>query len=337
MNKNFSIITAKIVNNIVNKSPDNIYEAVKVAYIRHGQNKTINPPSCFLRFPDKEKARIIALPASITQDPRIAGIKWISSNPDNLKIGLKRASAVIILNDYETGYPLACLEGGIISALRTVYSAILVSNLLMINKKVETLGIVGAGNISEQFIYCLNMQNWKIKGIKLFDVDFQASSRLKEKINNLYPEVKVEIVKELRDLITKSELIFLSTTSSTPYISERSWLEHNPIILNISLRDLSPDLLIGSNNIVDDIEHVINANTSPHLAQQKYGNIHFINCTVSELISGYNKFDINKPTIFSPMGMGILDLSVASYIYCEAKNSEQCIEIDDFFGIKEWI
>lgn len=332
MNNSFSIITAEVINNIVNKNLDKIYEAVKTAYIRYGQNQAVHPPSYFLNFPDKKRSRIIALPASIMQNPRIAGIKWIASNPDNLTVGLKRASAVIILNDYETGYPIACLEGGIISALRTVYSAILVSNLLITSKRTRSIGIVGTGNISEQFINCLNQQNWEINLIKLFDLNPQVSMKLKEKINQEQPKIKVEIVKELKELIIESELIFLSTTSPTPYITELSWLSHNPIILNISLRDLAPETLIGSNNIVDDITHVLNANTSPHLAQQKYGHADFINCTVAQLINGYNQFNNNQPIIFSPMGMGILDLAVANYIYNEAKSSNLCIEIDDFFG-----
>lgn len=331
MNNSFSVITAEAVNNIVNNNSNKIYEAVKTAYIRHGQNQTINPPSYFLKFPDKERSRIIALPALIIHNPRIAGIKWISSNPDNLDVGLNRASAVVILNDYDTGYPIACLEGSIISALRTVYSAILVSNLLVISKKKKTIGIVGAGNISKKFISCLNQQNWEINVIKLFDLNPQASIKLKEKINQINPKIKVEIVKELKELITKSELIFLSTTSSIPYISKLSWLSHNPIILNISLRDLAPETLVASNNIVDDITHVLNANTSPHLAQQKYGHTDFINCTVAQLINGYNQFNDNKPIIFSPMGMGILDLIVAGYIYDKAKDSNLTIEIPNFF------
>lgn len=335
MNNTFSVITAESISNIVNKNPNKIYEAVKTAYIRHGQNQTVNPSSYFLKFPDKEKSRIIALPASIIQNPRIAGIKWISSNPDNLAVGLKRASAVIILNDYETGYPIACLEGGIISALRTVYSAILVSNLLVNSKRKKTIGIVGTGNISEQFIHCFNLQHWEINVIKLFDLNSQSSIQLKEKINQIEPKIKVEITKELEELITESELIFLSTTSSTPYITESSWLSHNPIILNISLRDLAPEILIVSNNIVDDITHVLNANTSPHLTQQKYGHTDFINCTVAQLINGYNQFNCNQPIIFSPMGMGILDLAVAHYVYNEAKSSNLCIKIDNFFNLND--
>lgn len=167
------------------------------------------------------------------------------------------------------------------------------------------------------------------------DLDLEACIRLKEKIKQVNPKVKVEIVKELKELIIESELIFLSTTTATPYITEVSWFSHNPIILNISLRDLTPEILITSNNIVDDITHVLNANTSPHLTQQKYGHTNFINCTVSELINGYNQFDNAKPIIFSPMGIGILDLVVASYVYDEAKISNLCIEIDNFFNPNE--
>lgn len=331
MNNKFSVITAESVSNIVNKNPDKVYDAVKTAYIRHGKNQTVNPPSYFLKFPDNEKSRIIALPASIIEAPRISGIKWIASNPDNYLKNLERASAVIILNDYETGYPIACLEGSIISALRTVYSAVLASNLLISSKKKKTIGIVGTGNISSNFINSLIQQNWKVDIIKLFDLRNHAAIKLKEKILEKNKQIKVDIAKDLKELITESELIFLSTTSSSPYINELSWFNHNPIVLNISLRDISPEILIASNNIVDDITHVLNANTSPHLTQQKYGNTDFINCTVSELISGYNNFDYTKPTIFSPMGMGILDLAVASYVYDEATKSNLHVKIDNFF------
>jgi ornithine cyclodeaminase len=330
MKSSFDIITAETINKIVQANPQKIYDAVKGAYTQHGKKLAVNPPSYFLRFPDKEKSRIIALPALIVENPRVAGIKWVSSNPDNINVGLKRASAVIILNNYDTGYPVACLEGSVISALRTVYSAVLVSNLL-VRWRQKVVSIIGNGYISEQFIRTLFVQGNDLETIKLFDINTNASNKLKEVICELSSKVNIEIVSSLKDAIVESDLIFFSTISIEPYITELSWFSHNPLILNISLRDLSAEIILRCNNVVDDIEHVLNANTSPHLALQLKGDVEFINCNVSQLIDGYNKFDISKPIIFSPMGMGILDLAVANYIYEEAKGSNSQIEIKNFF------
>ena len=101
--------------------------------------------------------------------------------------------------------------------------------------------------------------------------------------------------------------------------------------MNISLRDLLPEIILNSNNIVDDVEHVLNANTSPHLAQLVCGNHEFINCSISQLIDGYNNFDFSKPIVFSPMGMGVLDLAVANYVYTRAVKENLCLEIKNFF------
>jgi ornithine cyclodeaminase len=47
------------------------------------------------------------------------------------------------------------------------------------------------------------------------------------------------------------------------------------VVLHISLRDLAPEILLASANIVDDIEHCLKANTSPHLTEQLIGNRDF--------------------------------------------------------------
>lgn len=94
---------------------------------------------------------------------------------------------------------------------------------------------------------------------------------------------------------------------------------------------MAPEILLASNNVVDDIEHVLNANTAPHLAYKISGNKNFINCNAYELINGYKNFDSNKLTIFAPMGMGILDLMLANYIYEMSQTQNLDIEIKNFF------
>src|SRR5208282_3912603 len=115
----FAVIPGAQVQHALQGREQRITELVESTYRLHSAGDSVNPPSYFLRFPDRPSARIIALPASIGGPLRVDGLKWISSFPENVAAGLPRASAVLILNDHDTGYPFACLESSIISATRT--------------------------------------------------------------------------------------------------------------------------------------------------------------------------------------------------------------------------
>src|SRR6266567_6319783 len=120
-----SIINGKTVFDIVRAHRAQCIDIVRDAYLAHHQGQSVNPDSYFLRFPEKPDSRIIALPAYLGNGFHVAGLKWIASYPANTQRGFPRASAVLVLNDYDTGYPFAILESSIISAARTAASAVL--------------------------------------------------------------------------------------------------------------------------------------------------------------------------------------------------------------------
>ena len=94
----FSVISGAQVAQALHGQEKQITELVEATYRWHGAGDSVNPPSYFLRFPDRPTARIIALPASLGGKIRVDGLKWISSFPDNVAAGIPRASAVLILN-----------------------------------------------------------------------------------------------------------------------------------------------------------------------------------------------------------------------------------------------
>src|SRR5262245_29467690 len=114
----FAVISGGQVQHALEGRTTQIVELVESTYRLHCAGDSVNPPSYFLRFPDRPTSRIIALPASIGGQVRVDGIKWISSFPENVAAGIPRASAVLILNDHDTGYPFAFMAGCIISPTR---------------------------------------------------------------------------------------------------------------------------------------------------------------------------------------------------------------------------
>ncbi|MBO0849798.1 MAG: hypothetical protein J2P20_10080, partial [Pseudonocardia sp.] len=140
----FAVISGAQVQRALAGREREVIRLVEATYRWHGAGDSVNPPSYFLRFPDRPSARIIALPASIGGNVRVDGLKWISSFPENVAAGVPRASAVLILNDHDTGYPFACLESSIISATRTAASAALAADWLSRGRPRPTrVGFVG--------------------------------------------------------------------------------------------------------------------------------------------------------------------------------------------------
>jgi ornithine cyclodeaminase/alanine dehydrogenase-like protein (mu-crystallin family) len=119
-----------------------IVDAVRDAYLAHRAGRTAVPHSAFLRLPGDEPNRIIALPAYLGSPVPVAGCKWIASFPANVRHGRPRASAVIVLNDPETGVPTAILEGSLISAARTAASAALAAVRLS-RRPIDHVSVVG--------------------------------------------------------------------------------------------------------------------------------------------------------------------------------------------------
>ena len=332
MHFDLSIITGKTVSGIVHANRGECIRIVREAYLAHADGKSVNPDSQFLQFPEKPDCRIIALPAFLGDGFGIAGLKWIASYPGNVQRGFPRASAVLVLNSYETGYPFAILESSIISAARTAASAALAADWLSgRSRRAQLLGIVGTGFIARYVYEFLLDTGWTIDDVRLYDTSPLESEKFRNTACRLEQHRTVTVVPDVAQLVRTCDLILFTTVASTPHIADATLFEHNPLVLHISLRDLAPEILLGSQNVVDDIDHVMKANTSAHLAEQKTGSRSFVTGTLADIMRGRRSVNRSRPIIFSPFGMGILDLAVGKWVYEQAVASGQELRLSDFF------
>lgn len=330
----FAVISGAQVQDALRGRERQITELVEETYRVHGAGDSVNPPSYFLRFPDRPSARIIALPASIGGKVRVDGLKWISSFPENVAAGIPRASAVLILNDHDTGYPFACLESSIISATRTAASAALAADWLTRGRhqgsRPARVGFFGVGLIARYIHTFLAGTGWTFDEIGVHDLSAEHATGFRGYLEKA-GSGRITVYEDAEQLIRSSDLVVFATIAGEPHVSDVSWFEHNPVVLHVSLRDLAPEILLGSTNVVDDVEHCLKANTSPHLAEQLTGSRDFLAGTLDDVMSGRVTVPAGRPVVFSPFGLGVLDLAVGKYVYDEVTRSGDLHVIDDFF------
>lgn len=335
---NLQLIPGPVVAHVIRENAEEIVEIVSRTYAAHQAGLAVNPDSLFLRYPNNPLNRIIALPAAL-QAPNLdlSGIKWVASYPDNTKSKLARASAVIVLNDNQTGYPYAILEGAAISATRTAASAVLGALHCSgrFDRQVDNLSITGCGVIARTILDQFALTGWQIGSLEVHDLDGASAQSLCDYAAERYG-ISASVAGGLETVLA-AQIVVFTTSVGTPYVPPEFRFNAGQCVLNISLRDLAPEQILAAQNIFDDVDHCLKANTSAHLAEQVAGHRNFAVGNIAQLVAGDISLRPDQPVIFSPFGMGILDLAVADLVYRVAVAEGLATEVPDFFGdVSRW-
>jgi ornithine cyclodeaminase len=240
---------------------------------------------------------------------------------------------VIILNSPETGRPEAIIEGSIISAKRTGASAALAAQQIHDFGRETRVGLIGAGPINFEVLRFLLVLQPLLANAVVFDLDETRATRFAQKCAVEFPKLKVENAAGVADVLRSCRLLSIATNASRPHIHDVSACLPGTTILHVSLRDLDPEIILASDNIIDDVDHVCRAQTSVHLAEQYTGERTFLRCTLGDILTGAasSRKDADRLAVFSPFGLGILDLAVSSLVSDLARERNAGALVESFF------
>lgn len=125
----------------LNLSPDSIIEAVEDAFRQKAMGLAEMPPKPGVH--PRRDSFIHAMPAYLKRSD-IAGLKWISGYPENPKRGIPYIVGILILNDPETGLPMAVMDATWLTAYRTA-AATAVAAKYLARRDSEVLAVLGCG------------------------------------------------------------------------------------------------------------------------------------------------------------------------------------------------
>lgn len=235
-------------------------------YVMGGENH--NSHGCMVTFPDNpefegmpkngEERRFMAMPAYLGGDFKMAGMKWYGSNIENKKLGLPRSILMMMLNDKDTGAPLALMSANLLSAYRT--GAIPgVGAKYLARKGSTTVAIIGPGvmgktSLSSFLSVCPDLRTVKIKGRGQASID-----SFKKFVEEECPQIQEVIVCDtMEEAIRDSDII--STTTSVgdkekdfPYIDE-AWIKKGALICMPSAARFNESFYLDKNTklVVDN-------------------------------------------------------------------------------------
>jgi ornithine cyclodeaminase/alanine dehydrogenase len=151
-------------------------------------------------------AFIHAMPAYIPS-LQSAGMKWVSGYPDNQRRGLPYITGLLLLNDPETGIPIAIMDCTWITAKRTG-AATAVAAKYLARPDSATVGIVACGVQGRSNLEALTCL-FKIKKVKAYDLYPEIAERYAMEMSKAL-NLDIEPVKRLTEAVKSLDLVVTS-------------------------------------------------------------------------------------------------------------------------------
>lgn len=191
---------------------------VEMGLIEHGNKRVENPPKPGIH--SKPDSFIHAMPAYYRK-LGIGGIKWVSGYPSNRSIGLPQIAGLMILNDMETGMPLAIMDCRWITAVRTAAVSAITAKYCA-KDGAETLGIVGCGVQGRMSLIAFNAIIPTLKKAKVFDINPQAMKNYKNDLEKK-TGIQIEITESVKSAVYNMDMILTATQRLKEPLVKDAW------------------------------------------------------------------------------------------------------------------
>ena len=297
-------------------------DAVESAFKDLANGAAVMPQRTPIALPDKHGVALF-MPARIGSLGAL-GAKIVTVYPDNMnKFKLPVIYGTIILLDEETGAPIAILEGGFLTAMRTgAVSGVATKYMAKKNAKVAT--IFGTGVQAYTQVLAAHEAR-PLEKLYAFSVDpIERRKDFADRITSAI-NVPVELVDDPKLAVGKSDIVILATSAKDP-ILDGAWLKPGTHINGVgshapAMREIDT-LTVQKSRIVCDLVEACKAEAGDFMIPANNGEWSWdkVAGNLGDVILGKvaGRVGDNDITLFKSVGLAIQDMSVAKAVYDEA-------------------
>lgn len=180
-----------------------VIAALEIGFAAKGRRNTEMPPKPGIHT--RPDCFIHAMPAYV-RELEVAGLKWVSGYPMNPAKGLPYITGLLILNDCETGIPLAVMDCAWITAMRTGASAGISAKHLARSGS-DKAAIIGCGVQARTSLMALAAELPGLNEVRCYDIIPEVTQRFIADMGALLPALHFVTCASASDAVRPADVV----------------------------------------------------------------------------------------------------------------------------------
>lgn len=271
---------------------------------------------------------IHAMPAYLKQ-LGACGLKWVGGFPANREQDLPNVTGVQVFNDTDTGVPLAIMDCGYLTGLRTAAVSATIARRCAL-AGAETLALVGCGFEGAMHLRFLTHVLPGLRTVRLNDVRREAMNALRDQGQAFFGG-RIEVCESAEACLRDADVIATCTNGDVQII-EKDWFKAGAFGVGIEggCAYTAPALHQADKFIVDDIplaeyfQKISLEHPDEHgeVCEEFPGGIPPVYSTIGDIVAGRKagREGNDERIIAIPIGLAICDVALAHLVYGLARD-----------------
>lgn len=301
-----------------------IVEAVEGAFRALAESRAQMPAKVYVDLPE-HRGDFRAMPAATAE---AAGLKWVNSHPENpVRHGLPAVMGVYVLNDPATAFPLAILDGTLLTALRTGAAAGVATRHLATRPATE-VGFIGCG-VQARFLWSAHRAVLGDDFTALCaDRDPAAAERFAAEIRAAGLSAEASAVKT-----AAGAAIVNTATPGTAVAVAAGWLRSGAHVNAMGAdapgkQELESAAVAAARVVIDEAHQATQSGEINVPLREGALSEADLAGTLGEIVTGSRRVDREAITVFDSTGLAVQDVAVARLLYERARAEGVGLELD---------
>jgi len=258
-------------------------------------------------------------------DRPYAAAKINANFPQNpARHGLPTIQGMLVLFDASCGTPLAVMDSGVLTALRTAAASGVAAKYLAL-RNASAVAFLGCGKQARAHVVALSLVR-PIDRVAAFDLDLAAAQRFADEVRYRF-DIPSETATTIRDAVRASDIVITSTPSVRPLLNDGDVRKGTFIAAvgadNEHKQEIGVELLSTAAVVVDDLDQCSRIGDLHHALAAGVMQPDDVRASLDQIVTGQRpaRLSDDEILIFDSTGVAIEDVAAAVLVYEHAEKA----------------